>query len=472
MSIGGGTPSGVGRRFAALGGGEALARLAAFVATIYLARTLSPAMYGVVGVAMGVMLYLIQITDGGIELMGMPVVARARDRVTEIAPPILSVRFAASATVTLIVFIVGLTLLPQPDGAILAASSLVLLATGLSTRWIHLGLERSRWVAIARTAGELVTLGAVLVLVRDAGDAIRVPLAQFLGAVVTSLALLAALSRAGIRLAWRWAPAEARPVFARSRYLVLFTLLGLLLFNFDLIYLRVRSGAETAGYYASAYTVIAFAANLIVAFAQTVLPTLARLEHDRPARDSLYQGASVHALAVALPLGAGAWYVSPQLVELMFGPAYLPAVVALQWLAWTIPLAALREMPVAALIAAGRERSLLRINALTAAANVPLVLAAVPRYGLVGAAAATCATELIRYALATRAAQAAGFPAAAGRRLLRPALATAAMASVLTMLAPAQLWVSVPVGVLTYAAALAVLGAVRRDDAGRMRISL
>ncbi len=451
---------GIGARFLALGGGEVVARLAAFAATVYLARTLSPAMYGIVGVAMGVMLYLNQVADGGIELVGVPLVARARDRVAALAEPVLSVRFVAAAGITALTVALGLTILPQPDGAVMAASSLALLFAALSVRWVHLGLERAGGVAVSRTVGELVALALVVALVRDAGDVGLVPLAQFVGAGVTSAILLLALKRDNIRLAWRWDPAAAAPVFQRSRHLVGFTLLGLLLFNFDLIYLRLRTGAEAAGYYAAAYTLIAFAANLIVAFAHTVLPNLSRLEGDPEGRGRLFTTVCAQAFAIALPVGVGAWYVAGQVVVQIFGDAYRPGVVALQWLAWSIPLAALRELPVVALIAAGAERSLVRVNAITAACNVALVVAAVPEFGLIGAAAATVATEVIRLVLAAHFAHKAGYPVVAAGRLVKATVASTAMGWALVAAGPEALWMSVPLGVVVYAAALALVGGV------------
>lgn len=451
----------VGRRFLTLGGGEAVARLSAFAATVYLARTLSPAMYGVVGVVMGVLLYLSQLADGGIELVGVPLVTRSRDRVSDVAGPILSIRFILALVLVAIVVVVGLGVLPQPDGVILTIAAFSLPLTALSVRWIHIGLERTAGIAVARTAGELIALLVIVLFVHGAGDVAFVPLALFIGSAVTSFFLLVSLQRSGIRLEWKWAPLEVAPILVRSRRLVAFTLLGLLLFNFDLIYLRIRSGAEAAGFYAAAYTMISFAANLIVAFAHTVLPTLTRLEQDVTKRSALYETVCAQAYALALPVGVGTWYVSGQVIEQVFGRAYLPGVIALQWLAIGIPLAALRELPVVALIAAGREGALIRINAIAAACNVALVLASVPRYGLAGAAGATAATELIRLALASHFAHKSGYPVVPIRRLFKSSVGSAVMVAALVAVAPRTLWTSVPLGVATYLVSMILLRAIR-----------
>jgi O-antigen/teichoic acid export membrane protein len=452
---------GIGRRFLALGGGEILARLGSFAATIYLARTLSPDLWGVVGVMMAVMLYLNQLADGGIELVGMPFIARERDRVADAAAPILSLRLALAAGLTALTMLIALVALPSPDRGLLAVASLGMLATALSTRWVHLGLERAGAVAVARTAGEFATLAALLVFVRDTSDVAFVPVALFLGAGLTSALLLAALGRQGISIPWRWSPRTAAPVFRRSRSLLVFTLLGLILFNFDLIFLRVVSGPGSAGLYAAAYTLVAFAANLIVAFAHTLLPTLVRLEHDVGARNATYVTACAQAFALALPIGVGAAYVAPQIVRLVFGDEYAGAAAALSWLALSIPLAALRELPVIGLLAAHREDRLLRVNAITVVANVVLVVAVVPRYGLIGAAICTVATEVLRLLLAVAYAAQNGLPVVSPVRLLRPVLAAAAMGAGLLLVRPTSLWSAVPLGAASFGGALALLGGVR-----------
>ena len=126
-------------------------------------------------------------------------------------------------------------------------------------------------------------------------------------------------------------------------------------------------------------------------------------------------------------------------------------------LAWYLPLAALREMPVVALIAAGQERALLRVNALTALSNIVLVVATVPKFGLVGAAAATAATEVIRLWLAARAAGRAGYPTIDVRQLWPAAAAAVAMTALILLVRPESLWTSIPLGALGYGATLLLL---------------
>lgn len=459
------TERSVGARFAALGGGEALARLAAFGATVYLARTLGPALFGSIALATAVLLYLTQLADAGVELVGVPLVARARDRVDEVVAPVFGARLVFAVALTLLTIPLALLVLPRPDDVLLAAYALTLPFAAASARWVHLGLERTGWIAIARTAGEVLTLVLVVLFVRDATGLGYVPLATIAGSALVTVILIVSLRRDGIRLPVRFDWEAAKPTFERSRHLLAFTLLGLILFNFNLVLIGVVRGRAEAGLYGAAYTLIAFGANLIVAFAHTVMPTLARLDSDIQARDRVFQRSVLQAFAVALPAGVGAALIADQIIHTVFGAEFAAGATALRILAWYLPLAAVRELPVVALIAAGHERSLLRVNALTAVANVLLALIAVPAFGLVGAAAATAVSEVIRLWLAARAAGRAGYPAIALRQLWGPAAAASAMALLMLLVRPTVLWTSIPLGALVYTAAIVVTmrGMLRRQ---------
>lgn len=441
---------GIGARFAALGGGEAIARLAAFAATVYLARTLGPALFGSIAFATAILLYLTQLADAGVELVGVPLVARSRDTLDAVVGPVFAARIWFAVGLMFVTIAVSLLALPQPDGVLLAGYALTLPLAAASARWVHLGLERTGWIGLSRTLGEALTLLLILMLVRDATRIGYVPLATFAGQALLTLLLILGLRRMGYRAPVRFDWAAARPTFDRARHLVMFTILGLVLFNFDLVFIRIVRGRAEAGLYSAAYTLVAFGANLIVAFAHTVMPVLARLDSDLDERARVFQRSVFQAFSLALPAGVGAALIADQILQTVFGDQFVGGVAAMRILAWYLPLAAIRELPVVALIAAGREKALLRVNALTALSNVVLVVALVPSYGLVGAAVATAATELIRLWLAAREAGRSGYPGIDARRLWVPGAACLGMAALILLVRPGALWTSVPLGAAGY----------------------
>lgn len=389
----------------ALAAGEAAARLIAFATTVYLARTLGPAIYGVAAVAAGVMLYLAQIADAGVELGGMTDAAAGPTRVNALLSGVLRYRLRIAAVLMLVLVPAGAFLMPQPDGRVLALYVFGLPAVALSVRWVYLGLQQPRLVAVSRIAGDVVTGVVTLLLVHGPRDVLGAPVAVVVGGLAGAVLLLQGLPRLGVT----FAPAgEAAPVAAllhRGRRLALFTLLGLVLYNIDLLMLRVLGGEQAAGHYAAAYVLISFCANLMIAYSHTVLPALAGEAAPTEAAAATYRTALVTALAVTMPVAAGGVLIAPLAIGLLFGEAYAPAAAALQVLALAVPIGALREIAVASLIARHQEHALLRVNAVATVVNVALNLLLIPRYGLLGAAWATVASETVRLAVALAAAR-------------------------------------------------------------------
>ena len=448
-----------------------MARVLAFVAMLVVARRLGPAMYGVIGVTAGIMLYLNQIADAGAELAGVPVVARQQDRLGELVSSALSLRLRIAAALTVIVVAVGLLVFPQPDGSILAIYALGLVFVALGTRWVFVGKQQAAWVAAARIVGELTTLVVILVTLRSVGDVVMVPIATIVGAAVATAMMFAGLRRIGIRPRLTSDLQPSRVLLDRGPHLVGFTLLGLVLFNADLIFLRFVSGQEAAGFYAAAYTFIAFGANLSVAWAHSVMPSLARYEQHDAQRNDVYETSMLLAYAVSLPVAVGGILTAAPLIQLIFGTDFSAAAPALVWLLPAIPIAAAREIAVVALIGSeGGERRLIRINATCAIFNVVILIPVVPLYGLIGAAVVTVLTELLRLYLAFSFAKEEGFLPARPARFMKLALAAIAMAPPILLAGQRHFLVLVAIGVAVYGTMLLLLGVLKVGRPFQVRV--
>ena len=451
----------VARNFLALGGAEIAARVLAFVATVYAARVLGATAYGVVGFATAVMLYFAHLATFGVDVVGVQLVAEDRGRVATLAPSLLVARLLFAAALAGVVAAASLAILPHPDGAVMALFALGLLPVAANARWIHIGLERTGVASVARVAGDACALALLVVLVRGPADVVRVPAAQLVGGVLAAAILLAWLWRWGYALRPRLAWDQVRSVARRAWPLTVYGLLGLLLYNADLIFLRIVRGNTAAGYYTAAYTLISFLGNLGLAYATSLLPALSRLGVADGGRQALYQTASAHVFAGALPAAVGGFLLAPQIIGVVFGTAYTSAVPALQVLIWSVPLSVMRDLPFVALVASAREDRLLRLNTITVICSLAMMLVLVPRYGLVGAAWATLGTELLRLTIAIVFARAEGYRLPGIERYWRAAVAAAAMALLLVTVRDMSLWSGLAAGTLCYLFALTLLGGLR-----------
>lgn len=450
----------VARNFLALGAGETIARVVAFGATVYLARTLGTEMYGVIGFALAVLLYFIALAEAGTESVGVRDIAHDKERAGQTASVFVATRLVLSLCLAAMLAAVSLLFLPKPDGTILAIYALVLLPFGLNCRWLFLGMENARTVAISRTTGELVIAGLVVLLIHGPGDVARAPLAHISGEAVAAVVLAVMAFRRGMTLVPQFDRRLALAYLRRAAPIIAHSMLGLMIFNADFIFLRVLRDSSAVGIYAAAYTLISFLLNLGGAYGLSLLPALTRLGPDPSAERSLYDTAMAQVHAVSFPIAIGGFLLAGPIVGLIFGPAYQAAGPALQVLIWSIPAALLRTMPQTALISRGRNADVMKTGGWAAALNLTLNAALIPRFGVIGAAGATVATECLRTGLALRYVSRAGIGLTPSTRFWRATVAGLGMGVALLATRPAPLWAGLAIGVVTYAALLALLGGI------------
>ena len=458
----------VARNFLALGSGEVFARVVAFAATIYVARTLGAEYYGVIGFATAVVLYLSRIADGGMELgVGISEIAAHPARLKSVAPSILTLRILIAFVLSGVLALLGFLAFPPPEGQVLALYGLTLLAVGASSRWIYLGLERAPLVAAVRTAGELLMVLLVFLLVRGPDDLLRVPAAQVIGDTIAAVVLLGWLVTRGLSFRPRLDRDVIRRMTPRAIPMVGASLVGLMIYNSDLIFLRFFDGSVAVGYYAAAYALISFMSNVGSAYSLSLLPTLTRLAPTPAGQCRLYHTAAAQVFAVTLPIALGGFLLAPAIIALIFGAEYAASGAVLGLLVWAIPVSVLRDVAIAGMMAHGREGRIFRLTAASAVLNVILNLILIPAFSLAGAAVATVVTETVRMAAAFAYARVDGFTLPRTRRLVRPLFAAAIMTGLLLLIRPAAaVWVAVPLCVATYAIALGISGGIRRSHDG------
>jgi O-antigen/teichoic acid export membrane protein len=261
-------------------------------------------------------------------------------------------------------------------------------------------------------------------------------------------------------------------VLRRGWPLIGHSLLGLVIFNADFLFLRALRGTAAVGLYASAYTLISFLLNLGVAYGFSLLPALTRAGSERggAARQPLYDGALAQVFAVSLPLAVGGSLLAPGLVGLVFGDGYLAAAAPLRVLLWSIPVALFRTVSQAALVAAGRQHDVMISAMWSAGLSIVLNIILIPPLGLVGAATATLATETVRTLLVMRYASATGLGLPGARRFWRALLAAAAMAGVVFALSGGHVLVAIAAGAAAYGVILAATGGLALSGGVQLRV--
>ena len=450
------------RNFLSLGSGETIARLIAFGATVFVAQRLGTSSFGALQLAAAIVLYFYRVVDVGFELgLGAREVAARTVDPGQLASSATTVRglIAVFCVTGLVVF--GLTVMPEPEGSVLAVQAFTLLAVGIGTRWLHVGFERTALVAAARTIGEIVMVAIVLLFVRRPADLLRVPMAQVAGDMLASGILLVGAARI-VRMRPRIDWTVLAPFARRGVHLASSALFSLMIYNADLVFLRVFRDSATVGLYAAAYALISFLSNLSMAYGLTLIPTLTRLARDRVQQRSLFQAVNAQALLVSLAIAVGGCLLAPGIIRFVFGREYGLSAPALAILIWSIPFAVLQNLAISGLLSEGREGVVMKLTGTAAGLNLVLNFALVPRWGMAGAAVATTITEAFRLVLASVAARPLGFALPPLTRLVRPVVPALVMAAVLWPLRSAGLLIAIPGGAAAWLLVLTLAGGIHR----------
>jgi len=437
-----------------------VARILGFVATIALARTLGAQGFGVIGFALTIRLYLMVVVESGIDSVGVRQVALDPAFLRHTAPALLVARVVAATALIALVSLGGLLLLPSPEGWVLSLVSLTLLPMALNLRWAYLGLGRARGAATARVLADGVFLLLVLLLVRQGTDLTRVPLLQLAAETLAALSLGLGVFRQIGAIPWRGWMGRAAPVLRSARPLAVHALLGLVMFNADVLFLRGFHGTAAVGVYVAVYAPVSFVLNLGVTYYHSLLPTLARAHGAGRVDRAAFQLGVRQVLALGIPVAVGGVLVTESLLRSLYGPEYLVGGSALGLLFLSLPISLLRNVGQAALVACDRHSMVLAASIRGAALNLALNALLIPRWGLLGAAGATLGTELVRTVLVLRSARGEGYEARIRSAGWRAALAAGLMAVVLWTI-PLPLWIGVPTGALVYLLALAPGGGLR-----------
>jgi O-antigen/teichoic acid export membrane protein len=376
--------------------GDLPAKALNFLAFVYLARMLGVANYGVLEFAVSILTYFQLVADGGLELWGTREAAQGRD-MRELAARIVPLRLLLA----LGSFCVLLIMLPAfPDYPALKATvalyGLTLFAQAVDLKWLFMGQEKMSGVAIGLVVGQVVFAAAVFGSVHSPAMIVWVPVLRLAADLVMAAYFwrLFRVEHGGLRLSLTLSGSAN----ALRAALPLGTALGLglMMYNIDTVLLGFLMAPIMVGWYSAAYKPVTVVLAMPVTYFRGLFPALSRAHTESHERFCDIVDRSLRLTSIfAVPIGVGGSLLAEPIISLLFGPDYRNSVRPLQVLSWSAVFVILRGTYRQALNATGNSRLDLRCAGTAAALNLGLNLLLIPRYGIIGAAAATLVSEIL-----------------------------------------------------------------------------
>jgi O-antigen/teichoic acid export membrane protein len=378
--------------FLSLGGGTILARLVALLGTTYIARTLGPEGFGLVGLAITISSYISLGITAGVNAIGAREVARQPEKAANLAASVISFRLLLAFGAFVMIALLSLCL-PKPTifKIVVCLTGLSYFTIAIDTTWVHQGLEQNRRVGIAMILTEVINTGLLLLLVNKPNNVVLVPLAMFFGQLVSAIFLGSSIF---FKPNFIGNLREGFQVFSLSKFYFISKLSRTLILTFDIILLGFIWGDQAVGLYSAPYRICYMLFALATAINFSYLPNFTRAV---PLGVKTVSAVATHSLelswVIIAPFVVGGIVVTHPLLDFLFGSAYLEGAAACRLLLVTTGLFAIRGTIQNILMVYDRLKLEMGIVLTVAIFNVILNLYLIPRHGLVGAALATTLSE-------------------------------------------------------------------------------
>jgi O-antigen/teichoic acid export membrane protein len=363
--------------------------------TIYLARVLEPAFYGIIGCSTALISYFSLFVALGFDTLGTREVARDHGRVPQLASYILGMRLALACVVALI-YLVVVALLPKPGifKMVLLVQGLSLFAHVFALEWVYMGVERMGVLVVRNIVAAAMTLAGVLLLVHRPEDVVLATLVTVGGLFVGNVWLFFTYRRDFGRLRPRYDRAQwialIRPAIPIAASLFMIAIY----YSMDQVMLGLMATEQEVGWYTAAYKLLFAALVPAQILNHAFLPTLSSAFGNMGAmRERSRQFVGIM-MALGIPATVAGVVLAPALIQTVYGAAFGPAAPALALLMVNIALVYFNTALGTPLLAWDRQRPYMIAIGAGAVTNIILNLTLIPSYGIIGASFATVMAEL------------------------------------------------------------------------------
>lgn len=262
--------------------------------------------------------------------------------------------------------------------------------------------------------------------------------------------------------------AKIGPTLAEEfRLIVSFLLIGFMSsieYQIDVIILSAYHDQTIIGFYTAVTTILFSLFMLGQAYRMAVYPVMARYEINNPEKLGPLCADSYDLLwTLSLPMVIGIAILAPQIIPMIYGGSFQPAVLATRIIIWALIFLFISIPNSRLLLASGNQKRLLRLQLICTGINILVNLLLIPPYAAAGAAVSRVLSVVVyfflSFAFIKQRYNLQLLPLA--QKLVKSALAGLLMAFGVWLLREQSLLISIATGVFLYGGFLILL---RRSD--------
>ncbi|MBU1102630.1 flippase [Patescibacteria group bacterium] len=250
-------------------------------------------------------------------------------------------------------------------------------------------------VGLAEVVGRAIQLALVFLFIKINLGLLWIVFALALSSLANFI-LVFLFARQYVRVRLAFDISFWKKSFVQSFPLAISNILVMIYFSTDSLFLSVFKPVTDVGIYRLPYKILESLIFFPAMFVGLIMPLLSRFANSNwPQFKNVFQRAFDVIVVFTIPLVAGTLVLSPRIIDLLGGGRYPESAGVLNVLIVAVGAVFLGTLFSFALIAAEKQRTLLKISLAGAVVNVVLNLVLIPRYSYMAAAATTVLTEAL-----------------------------------------------------------------------------
>ena len=391
-------------------------------------------------------------------------VARDRSRASEYFGSFLLVRLLFSlASYGLMAALVGKIIGYSPSTTVpLLILGISIIPEGLANVAQALMSAREHFVtpALAALLSTLLKIAGLIAALTGGLGLNGVGWAWVVGSIMGMVILLVVSLRSGLSLGLdllrnknfrQEAPAQIMPFLGIGFLLTLE-------YQADVVILSLAKDEQVVGWYGAVTTVVFALTLLSQGFRAAIYPLMASSSvSNPPLLTRIYQRSIFYLGAAAFPIAAGLTLCSQKIIELIFGPSFLPATIPLQIMSWMLVFTYMNIPNARMLLVSDRQHILWRLLLISMITNFLLNLLLDPWISAAGAALARVVSSALIFFTSLGYLSKERLVIFSLKPLLPVLLATGVMLAALWPIHTASLWIVIPAGIFLYTAMVLLL---------------
>ncbi len=310
----------VARNFAYLLAAQIVAGLAGLASMAYLARTLGPETFGILGFGIAFIAYFGHLAVLGSDFYGSREIARQPEAAGLLASRIVGLRLITSvAAVLAFLFVVWVIDQSQTVKIVMVIQGVGLVVTVIALDFVFQGLQRMGVMATRQVAASLLVLIAVVALIEGRDDVYVAAAIPVAATGLSAIWLLTRIRKGVGPIGFRVRLGESKTILRAILPLAVSGTMSTIYYNTDIVMLGFLSDHHAVGLYVGAYRLFVVSLAIGSLIGAAYAPALAASWRDDSRRRMEFQEFTGAMFFVGMPIAAAGIAFPREAIALVFG---------------------------------------------------------------------------------------------------------------------------------------------------------